>query len=170
VRRSSCGHIEGIFYPAVCGAGTGELLLHDIPVEHLSAATAAGFQSTDNLDEWRRDACPQFMHAMEMAQASTSCAEIRNRVLLIHDALHPDDRLVLLDQAGNCADAGYQQVLFGDAGNNVLCSNADSIAGPQKSCPVPAHAGMFDTILANLDKADLGLGSGHSVSQVYPGD
>jgi hypothetical protein len=77
---------------------------------------------------------------------------------------------VLLDQAGNCADAGYQQVLFGDTGDDVLCSNADSIAGPRKSCPAAAHEGMFETILANLGKADLGLGSGYDVRQIYPGD
>jgi hypothetical protein len=170
VRRSSCGHIEGVVYPAVCGAGTGEILLHDIPDESLAAAEAAGFQSADTLNAWRRGTCPQYLHAIEMAQESATCAEIRNRVLLIQDAMHPDDRVVLLDQAGNCADAGGQQVLFGAAGDNVLCSIADSIAGPQKRCPVPSRAAMFDTILANLNQADLGLGSGYYVRQVYPGN
>jgi hypothetical protein len=167
VRRSSCGHLEGVFFPAVCGAGTGEILLHDIPASSLAAAEAAGFGSTDSLNAWSRGTCPQYLHAIEVAQQTTSCAEVRNRVLLIQDGNHPDERVVLLDQAGMCSDAGYQQVLFGDAGDVVLCSMAETIAGPRKSCPVPSHAGMFDIILANLGRPDLGLGSGYYVSQVY---
>jgi hypothetical protein len=170
VRRSSCGHIEGVAYPSVCGAGTGEILLHDIPAADLGAAEAAGFASADRLTTgWRRAACPQYLHAIDVAQSTTSCAGIRNRVLLIQDAQRPDERVVLLDQAGDCADASYRQVLFGGGGDRVLCSNADSIAGPQKNCAVPSHSGMFDTILANLDREDLGLGAGYYVMPVFPG-
>lgn len=168
VRRSSCGVIEGVFFPAVCGAGTGEILVHDIPATGLAAAKAAGFTSVDELDDWRRVSCAPYLHAIEVAQGSTACVDIRNRVLQIQDGLNPDDRVVLLDQAGNCADAGYRQVLFGDGGDRVLCSISDSIAGPQKSCPVPSRAGMFDTILQNLAQPDLGLGSRFQVMQVYP--
>lgn len=176
VRRSSCGHIEGVAYPAVCGAGTGQILLHDIPSSSLEAARAAGFEDADKLKEigrdtgWRRDRCPQFLHAVEVAQGSTSCAGIRNRVLLIQNNAQPDQRVVLLDQAGRCADAAYRQILFGAEGDNVLCSNEQTIAGPRKSCPVPAHAAVFETILANLEEEDLGLGSGYHVGQVFPFD
>lgn len=169
VRRSSCGFIEDVFYPAVCGAGTGQILLHDIPAEALAAAEAAGFAPADSLGSWRRDACPQHLHAIEMAQQTTSCADIRNRVMHIQDVLVADRRMILLDQAGNCSDAGYRQILFGEDGNNELCSFMESIAGPQKSCPLPAFAMIFDTILANLNLPDLGLGYGYAVSQVYPG-
>lgn len=176
VLRTSCGMIEGIFHPTVCGAGTNEILLHDIPTEELADAEAAGFQLADRLKDtgpgvgWRRGSCPQYLHAIEVAQASTVCAETRNRVLTIQGVLNPGQRTVLLDQAGICFDASYRQILYGDSGDNVLCSIADSIAGPQKSCPVPSYAGMFDIILQNLDKPDLGLGSAYSVSQVYPAD
>lgn len=168
VRRSSCGYIEGRLHPAVCGAPTGEILLHDIPASSLEAARAAGFEAADELEEpgggtgWRRAECPHYLHAIELAQATTSCAETRNRVFSI---LGSGLRFSLLDQAGMCADAGYQQILFGDAGDNVLCSNADSIAGPRKSCVAAAHAAMFDTILANLDEDGLGLGAGYQVTR-----
>lgn len=168
VRRSSCGFIEGVAYPAVCGAGTGQILLHDIPATSLAAAEAAGFASVESLPDWRRDRCPQYLHAIEVAQETTSCVEARNRVLQIQTVANPDERVILLDQAGNCADASYRQVLFGAEGDDVLCSNADSIAGPQKSCAVASRTAMFETILANLHLADLGLGIDFNVAQVYP--
>jgi len=169
VRSSSCGYMEGVVFPAVCGAGTGEILLHVIPASRLADARAKGFAPADELEHgWRRASCPQYLYAIEEAQASTSCAQTRNRVLFIQDNLRPDDRVILLDQAGTCSDAAYRQVLFGKDGDDVLCSNADSIAGPHKSCSAPSHAAMFDTILANLERPDLGLGSGYRVDQVYP--
>lgn len=172
VRRSGCGHVEGVAYPAVCGAGTGEILLHDIPSSHLETARAAGFEDADKLNDpgrdigWRRGKCPQYLHALEVAQSSPECAGIRNRVVRIQSNASPDQRVVLLDQAGHCADAAYRQVLFGADGDNVLCSNEQTIAGPRKSCPVPAFAAMFDIILDNLGEDDLGLGSGYYVSQL----
>lgn len=175
-RNSSCGHLEGVAFPAMCGAGTGEILLHEINEADLAAAKAAGFSSADEIGQqrpgtgWRRAECAQYIHAIEVAQSSTSCADVRNRVLQIQDAARPDQRVVLLDQAGSCADASYRQVLYGDEGDNVLCSNSDSIAGPQKSCRRAARAQLFDTIVANLDREDLGLGTGYNVSLVYTAD
>jgi hypothetical protein len=169
VRRSSCGH-DGMAHPTVCGAGTGELLLHDIPATSVAAAEAAGFGSVDRLPNWKRSSCPQYLHAIEVAQGSTNCAQFRNRVLYIQDAMRPDDLVALLDQAGMCADASYRQVLFGEEGDTVLCSNADSIVGPRKSCAVAGRRAMFDIILANLAAPDLGLGSGYYVGEVYPVD
>lgn len=169
VRSSSCGHRKGIAYPAVCGGGTAEILLHEIPASNIAEARARGFTPAGELQEgWSAISCPQYLHAIEVAQATTSCVEIRNRVLSIQNNQQPQDRVILLDQAGNCADAGYRQVLFGSAGDNVLCSNADSIAGPRKSCAEAGRAKLFDTILENLDRPDLGLGSGYTVGQVYP--
>lgn len=171
VSHSSCGFIEGIAYPAVCGAGTAQILVHDIPAGSLAAAEAAGFKPTAALEQWRRDKCPQYLHAVEVAQETTSCTDLRNRVMVIQGSADPEQRWALLDQAGACADASYRQVLFGgDEGAEVLCSNADSIAGPQKSCPSAAFAALFETIVANLDKPDLGLGDGYLVNQVYPGE
>lgn len=94
-----------------------------------------------------------------MARAA-SCTNVRNRLFVI------DGKQVLWDHAGNCADAAYEQVLFGAKPDTVLCSHGDTIAGPRTSCPDAASRSMFDTIVENLDKADLGLGSAHKVERV----
>jgi hypothetical protein len=86
-----------------------------------------------------------------------SCADIRNKLYAI------DDVLVLSNQAGNCADASYSQVLYGTSIKEVYCRNHDSIAGPVKRCDVAIYQDLFDIMIANLDKPDLGLGSTHSV-------
>lgn len=88
-----------------------------------------------------------------------SCAENRNRLFII------DGKQVLWDHAGNCADASYEQVLFGARPDQVLCSVGDTIAGPRTTCPDAASRSMFDIIVQNLDKADLGLGSAHKVER-----
>jgi hypothetical protein len=94
-----------------------------------------------------------------MARAG-SCADIRNRLFLI------DDQWVFWDRAGNCADAAYGETLYGNTPDDVLCEFHDSIAGPMKNCQGEGYLVIFDTITANLDKPDLGLGSGHTVQPV----
>jgi hypothetical protein len=88
------------------------------------------------------------------------CTETRNRLFVI------DGKQVLWDHAGNCADASYEQVLFGAKPDTVLCSHGDTIAGPRTSCPDEKSRTLFDTIVQNLDKADLGLGGTHKVEQL----
>lgn len=88
------------------------------------------------------------------------CADQRNRLFVI------DQKLVLWDRAGNCADAAYAQVLYGAQPSIQLCSSADSIAGPRTSCTDESKRALFDTMLKNLDKADLGLGAEHKVEQL----
>ncbi len=88
------------------------------------------------------------------------CADIHNRLFLI------DDQLVFWDIAGNCADASYSQILFGSTPDEILCRLNDSIAGPMKSCDDESYQEMFDTITANLDQPDLGLGEAHTVEAV----
>jgi hypothetical protein len=88
------------------------------------------------------------------------CADIRNRLFLI------DDQLVFWDRAGNCADAAYGETLYGSTPDQVLCDSHDSIAGPMKNCPDERYRDTFDTMTANLDKRDLGLGPGHTVQPV----
>lgn len=89
-----------------------------------------------------------------------SCADQRNRLFMI------DKRMVFWDRAGSCADNAYGRTLFGATPQTVLCSVADSIAGPQTSCNDEQVRALFNTILANLDKSDLGLGSGHQVEAI----
>ena len=95
----------------------------------------------------------------EMARAG-GCADIRNHLFLI------DDQLVFWDRAGNCADAAYGQTLYGSTPDQALCTLHDSIAGPVKKCEDAQYQEMFDTMTGNLDKPDLGLGSGHTVQAV----
>jgi hypothetical protein len=92
---------------------------------------------------------------------NAECADIRNRLFLI------DDELVLSDRVGNCADAGYIVILFGSTVDTVLCKYHDSIAGPVKEIYNESYRAMFDTIIDNLDKSDLGLGSNHTVTEIH---
>lgn len=93
-----------------------------------------------------------------------NCANIKNRLFVI------DQKQVLSDKAGSCADAAYSQTLYGMTPQTQLCSNSDSIAGPRLSCSDASSESLFKTMLQNLDKADLGLGSQHQVQQiVVPG-
>jgi hypothetical protein len=91
---------------------------------------------------------------------AAACTETRNRLFVI------DGTKVLWDHAGNCADASYGQVLYGARPDTVLCSHGDTIAGPRTTCPDAASRSLFDTIVQNLDKADLGLGSTHKVERI----
>ncbi len=92
--------------------------------------------------------------------SGASCANLRNRMFVI------DQKQVIWDKAGTCADASYELALFGNTTKDVLCSSADSIAGPKTSCTDTQYRSMFDLISKNLDKADLGLGSAHKVTQL----
>jgi hypothetical protein len=89
-----------------------------------------------------------------------SCATATNRLFVI------DGQFVLWDRAGACADASYEQVLYGATPQTLKCSHADSIAGPRTTCPDAAAKGLFDTLIANLGKPDLGVGGGHKVEPV----
>lgn len=89
-----------------------------------------------------------------------ACSETRNRLFVI------DGKQVLWDHAGNCADVSYGQMLFGAKPDAMLCASGDTIAGPRTTCPDAASRSLFETILQNLDKDDLGLGSAHKVERV----
>jgi hypothetical protein len=95
----------------------------------------------------------------KMAKVS-GCADTRNRLFLI------DGQLVFWDRAGKCADAAYGEALYGSTPDQVLCVYHDSIAGPVKGCQDKGYQATFDTITANLDKPDLGLGPEHTVQRV----
>jgi hypothetical protein len=94
------------------------------------------------------------------------CTDRHNRLYII------DGKQVLWETAGNCADAGYSNVLFGLTPQDRQCTNSDSIAGPRTSCTDPSQRALFDTMIQNLDKPDLGLGAGHKVEYVpfLPGE
>ena len=98
--------------------------------------------------------------AFKQLARTEPCADIRNQLFLI------DDQLVFWDVAGNCADASYSQTLYRSSPDQVLCAAHDSIAGPMTNCQDEQYRALFDTITANLDQPDLGLGSQHTVQSV----
>ncbi|QOY95761.1 hypothetical protein IM543_07970 [Massilia sp. UMI-21] len=102
---------------------------------------------------------PVVSEYIQMAQEA-SCASTRNKLYVV------DSKYVLWDRAGNCADNAYGQVLMGPTPQAVLCSAGQTIAGPRTSCTDATLRPLFDTMLENLDKADLGLGAGHQVEPV----
>jgi hypothetical protein len=89
-----------------------------------------------------------------------SCANLKNRLLVI------DQKYVLWDKAGSCADAAYAQTLYGTNVQSLLCTHADSIAGPRTNCTDAAAESLFKIMIQNLDKTDLGLGAGHQVQSL----
>jgi hypothetical protein len=97
---------------------------------------------------------------IKMARAETTCSDRANRLYII------DGKQVFWQVAGNCPDASYRNVLFGLTPKNELCSNNDSIAGPRTTCADASQRPLFDTIIQNLDKPDLGLGTPHKVEYI----
>lgn len=89
-----------------------------------------------------------------------SCANIKNRLFLI------DQKYVLWDKSSTCADASYAQQLYGNSPQTLICSNADSIAGPRTTCTDKTIESLFKVMIQNLDKADLGLGNAHQVQTI----
>lgn len=94
---------------------------------------------------------------------NAGCSSIRNNLYII------DNQLVLWERAGNCADNSYSQTLFGQNIDQVLCQHFDSIAGPRTIYYDARYKELFDTVIANLGKPDLGLGPGHRVVPVSVG-
>lgn len=89
-----------------------------------------------------------------------SCTEFRNRLYVV------DNKYVVWDRAGNCPDNGYSLALYGSDADKPLCSVSDTIAGPRTTCSDETKRAMFDIIVKNSDKADLGLGTTHKVEEV----
>lgn len=91
---------------------------------------------------------------------TASCTDFRNRLYVV------DNKYVVWDRAGNCPDNGYSLALYGASPDKALCSVADTIAGPRTTCTDESVRTLFDTIVKNSDKADLGLGKDHKVEEV----
>lgn len=96
---------------------------------------------------------------IELAQTA-SCNNLKNRMFVI------DQKFVFWDKAGTCSDAAYAQTLYGNTAQSIICTNADSIAGPRFSCADKESESLFKTILQNLEKTDLGLGQSHQVQML----
>jgi hypothetical protein len=133
---------------AGCGGGTGAQPARQ--AERFSQGVAVGEPAPT----------PVAMSDFQNMAREAICTETRNRLYII------DGKQVFWDHAGNCADASYEQVLFGAKPDAVLCSHGDTIAGPRTTCQDAASRSLFETIIQNLDKADLGLDGAHKVERV----
>jgi hypothetical protein len=101
---------------------------------------------------------PVISEFVKLAQGAI-CTDFRNRLFVI------DGKQVFWDRAGNCPDMSYRQALYGFAPEQLACEVSDSIAGPRTFCADEKSRALFDTIVKNLDKPDLGL-AGHKVEPV----
>ncbi|MGZ8290985.1 MAG: protease complex subunit PrcB family protein, partial [Telluria sp.] len=88
---------------------------------------------------------------------SEPCADTRNRLFAI------DGKMVFWDRAGSCADNAYARRLYGPTPDILLCESYDSIAGPRTVCINDASRDLFNTMINNLERADLGIGRDYKV-------
>ncbi|MCX2778776.1 hypothetical protein [Microbulbifer thermotolerans] len=58
VEESRCATRTDRMYPAVCGAPTGDILMHLIPMDALDAALELGFDPADQIQYQQRGSCP----------------------------------------------------------------------------------------------------------------
>jgi hypothetical protein len=132
---------------AACGGGGG--------------GAAPGAESLSGAS--RTSEVPQVDQFVALAR-SADCARTTNRLYLI------DQKMVFWRRADlGCFDAAYAHHLYGATPQMLLCSSNDSIAGPMIRCTDAQYRSLFDTILNNLDKGDLGLGSAHKVEAIAIG-
>lgn len=140
-----CLPLLGALFLAACGGGGGAT----------TQAMTAGGQGIAVGEP--APGAPAKDDFIKMARGDVSCSDRANRLYII------DGKQVFWEVAGNCADASYRNTLFGLTPQNEQCSNSDSIAGPRTVCSDASQRALFDTIVQNLDKPDLGLGAPHKV-------
>lgn len=133
-------------------------LLAALVASLLVACGGAGLQNEHDQPQVSNSPVPT--EEFKAVSKEASCANLHNRMFVI------DQKQVLWDKAGSCADAAYSVTLFGNTPKLVLCNSFDSIAGPRTTCEDAKNTDYFKTILNNLDKADLGLGSSHQVTPI----
>lgn len=97
--------------------------------------------------------------AFQAIARSEICAQHRNDLFMI------DSSLVYWDLEGDCQDAHYSRALFGCTPDHRLCWEFDSFGGNQRVYADRSYKRMFDIILANRDREDLGL-EGHCVERI----
>ena len=136
------------------------LISHLNVVALIVSLSACGGSANVTSQETVRTPAPIATNDFLSLAKDASCANVKNRLFLI------DQKYVLWDKSGSCADASYSQQLFGNSPQNLICSNADTIAGPRTTCTDPTIESLFKVIIQNLDKADLGLGNSHQVQTI----
>jgi hypothetical protein len=158
MRRISVALLVGALLSA-CGGGSADMHNQQAGSGPVSASPAPVPAPVPTPTQIPAPAGPGIAAFADMARKA-SCTDFKNRLFLI------DGKQVFWDRAGNCPDMGYEQVLYDVTSLVAQCSRADSIAGPQTSCRDESARPLFDTILQNVDKDDLGLGFSHTVERV----
>lgn len=133
------------FVPDLAGVYTGSLTVNDGKLTSTPSTVTftAQVRTADFIKLWN----------------GNNCADTR-RILII------DQHLVYTEShALRCSDAD-QYALYESTPDRLLC-RAGGISGLPVCSGGAAYATMMQTILTNPGKADLGLGSTHTVQQVY---
>jgi hypothetical protein len=128
----------------------------------LLLAVALGACSDENRNG--RDAADELAAFIARAQRG-DCADDVNRIYRIDGNLvlwHREDR--------RCADAAFGVTLYGASPDDELCTYAQTIGGPRTDCSDDGVRAQFNTIVANLDAPDFGLGERHTVQLVWEAD
>ncbi|WP_342118385.1 hypothetical protein [Pseudoduganella sp. OTU4001] len=141
--------VLGALFLAACGGGGGGSATQALATGGQGIAVGEPAPGAPAKDDF-----------IKMARGDVSCSDRTNRLYII------DGKQVFWEVAGNCADASYRNTLFGMTPQALQCTNGDSIAGPRTTCTDASQRALFDIIVANLDKPDLGLGAGHKVEYV----
>lgn len=102
------------------------------------------------------DTCVDVSSFQAMAR-DAECAELRNRLFMI------DRHLVFWDAESDCPDRYWNRVLFGCTVDDWLCRDWATVGGGMRQYADSSYKGLFETILANRDRRDLGLGPRHEV-------
>ena len=136
------------------------LILHPVMTEESHEVSTQ--ESDSSVQTSASSSAPETSSAHLPIASITS--SMKNPVFPIQKIYTIDDSLIFVERNGAASDYSYDHRLF-DQNEKQVCSYADSIAGPQLHCD-DAHTDMFNTIIKNLDKVDLGL-SGHTVVLVH---
>ena len=105
------------------------------------------------------ETCVDVTSFQKMAREA-SCAQLSNQLFMI------DCHLVFWDVEGTCADAYWNRTLYGCTPNEVMCRDWCTISGGMRVYADSSYQGLFETILTNLDRGDLGLGPRHEVTPI----
>jgi hypothetical protein len=107
------------------------------------------------------DGAPDVPAFVERARQIHACNEFGNRLYQV------DGRYVYWDVSGACADRPQRRELYGRTPAELLCTTVDTVAGAIARCRDERLRTLFDTILRQRDRADLGLAaSGHVVEAI----
>jgi hypothetical protein len=106
------------------------------------------------------EGCVAVASFQAMARAEQGCGQYRNNLFMI------DATLVFWNLDGDCAEMYFSRALFGCTPEEFLCGEWGTLFGPRRVYADSSYRDMFETILDNRDRVDLGLCPGHKVERI----